>query len=216
MKKHAKRTISLLSFLVVGLTAAIASANGIHFWESAFNNDGVVTQDTITGFGSQLINISGTGDHSFLAFLDADIEDPNHSWWNEFGETFGTPGTGQSWEIDEPGIFFGDIYDNFWAGTLDNTNAVPPSSPEDVSLALGWGFTLLTDQTATIRLTVSDLAPAGGFYLVHTDPDSNTSFYMYGSLDINGDSNPIVPEPSTILLFASGMLGLVALRRRME
>lgn len=63
-------------------------------------------------------------------------------------------------------------------------------------------------QAALLRFQVSDQTPAAGFFLAHTDPDSNATLYFTSTLEIRP-----VPEPGTMILFASGLMGLIACRR---
>lgn len=194
--------------------------------------------DDITGLGDITATISGAGTHTFDAFFDHEIRETNNSFFNEFGSFTGAPGAGQSWEIDEPGFagdngvlgengdpYYGDIFDNFEDSMLDNQINYDSfdnqflASPDDVSMAMGWDFTLGVDEFATISLTLSELMPTSGFYLSHTDPDTKdqnenvvpTTFYLSSSLDIAK-----VPEPSILLLFGTGLLGLVYSRRKLR
>jgi hypothetical protein len=107
---------------------------------------------------------------------------------------------------------FGNIYTNFLAGSLDNSNGVPSSSPDDVSMALGWAFNLTAGQTATIIFSLSETAPVSGFYLWQTDPDSKVDIYFSSTLNKTG-GNTSVPEPSTLMLMLSG-LGFVGVAAR--
>ena len=95
-------------------------------------------------------------------------------------------------------------------GSLDNTNSVS-GFYDDVSMAMGWDFSLDTGQEAIIGLTLSDIAPETGFYLFHTDPDSSASIYLSGTLEING---PPVPEPGTMLLLCIGLAGMFGVRKK--
>jgi hypothetical protein len=210
----------------IGVGAPSASGGPILF-EWAVNQDGTVSDslaggslpgnwndagfDVTTGLGTLSATISGAGLHSVRLFLDIEIDEVDNGFSNEFGDAMGVLATGQSWEIDEPGYDFGNIFNNFTAGTLDNTNAVPASAPDDVSFALGWALTLDAGTIGIVTFTVSATAPTSGFYLVHTDPDSDTSIYFASNLAIRDEQ---IPEPATLLLLGTGLLMLGARARR--
>jgi hypothetical protein len=226
MKKY---KIGILALAAFGLGSTAASATTIGLYEYAFNVDGTVTSgsapggvniagfDTSTGLGTISFSTSTDGAHSFLAFFDHEIDEAINTYFNEYGVNSGT--SVQSWEIDEPGYVFGDIYANFEAGTLDNTNGVPQNTPDDVSMAMGWNFNLDADETAIITMTLSTIQPAGGFYLAQYDSDATgalpPSLYFFSNLTIQGESTP---EPGAMLLMATGLTGLLGLnmRRKMK
>lgn len=168
--------------------------------------------DFNTGLGTILVDFKTIGSSSILAFLDHEIGQAANTFFNEYGVEHGTASSGQSWEIDEPGYVYGDIYDNFLAGALDDSNGVPSTAPDDVSMALGWDFLVGADQEALLSFTVGTTAPATGLYLEQTDPDSDASIYYSSTLKVEDLSPPVnaVPEPGTVVLMASGVvLGLI-------
>ena len=164
-------------------------------------------------------------DVSFFAFLDADIDRGVNTFFNEIGEFVslsiptGAPSeaiAAMSWEIDEPGYLFGDIYNNLYDGMLDNTNAVV--RPDDVSMALGFYLgDIAPGETADITLFTS-LSNIGGLW--QYDPDSDFGFYYNGYATVTGrDIVPPqpapIPEPSTIALMTLGILaGSVFVKRK--
>ncbi len=164
------------------------------------------------GVGTITIDVAGAGAHSVIGFFDHEIDEADNTYFNEYGAA-GSPDAGQSWEIDEPGDVFGNIYEHVLAGSLDNTNSVPSTVPDDVSMAMGWNFTLAAGESGQIRLVLTDTAPDSGFYLSQTDPDSKKSIYFRSSLGVQGGGN-VIPEPGTMLLLGSGVVGLFGLGRK--
>ena len=178
---------------------------------SADNSDILLTYSINNQSGSLLNNLQ------FFSYVDSEIDVPTNDYFNEYATTSGTLGAGagddrpDSFEIDEPGFVFGDIYDNLRIGSLDNTNAVDDSFPDDVSMALGFNVgNLKHQQVATFSILLSeDGESLSSFFIQHLDSDaaSPDSFTFSGTAAITSS----VPEPSSILTF--GMLSLVLLRR---
>ncbi|MGH8547579.1 MAG: PEP-CTERM sorting domain-containing protein [Methylococcales bacterium] len=164
-----------------------------------------------TGLGSIMFTISGAGSHSAGFYVDHEIDEAINTFFNEYGSVQGSPVAGQSWEIDEPGFVFGDIFSNFTNGTLDNSNGVPAGSPDDVAMSLAWGFLLNPGEVATLNFLIAQIPPVSGFYLTQTDPDSQESIYFYSNLTISGGSGA-VPEPGILFLFGIGLLGWRVIR----
>ena len=165
--------------------------------------------DFTAGLGTISYTITGDGAHYTSLFLDHEIgADP----FNEFGSSGGAMIADQTWEIDDP--FGSNIFVNFLASDLGNSNGVP-SGLNDVAMALAWDFTLGAGigagETATVDFMVSLVAPTdGSFFLSLTDPDATpeaeNTIYFSSTLDIL--PNP-VPVPGALLLFGSGLVGLV-------
>lgn len=170
-----------------------------------FNSSGF---DWNTGLGNITITYTGSGNYSLISFFDNEIIRQANTYFNEYGEVHGTPGTGQSWEIDEP-VVFGDIYYHVLDGVLDNNNALPFGFEDDVSMAMGWDFSLKANEIALISLTISESTPSG-FYLAQHDPDG--VLYFTGDLTIQSSISS-VPEPATILLLGVGLTCLAGRRR---
>ncbi|RYY52554.1 MAG: hypothetical protein EOO09_21075 [Chitinophagaceae bacterium] len=204
------------TLLIVGFFGSMSGstpsqASVINLFDYAYNIDGALTvapnllggvDDTnfnyATGLGSITIKFTNAGSHFAGLFVDHEIDEDTNTFFNETGTAVDTPMTGWSWEIDEPGFVFGDVLDHFTgsnatASLLDNTSGVPVGSPDDVSMALGWNFSLLTGESAMVSFTLSEAAPARGFYLGQFDADSNTTIYFSGGGMVNRPSSN-VPE----------------------
>ena len=162
-----------------------------------------------TGLGSILVEISSVGAHNVDAYFDYEFIDGGGFFFDELGSTFGTPAAGQSWEIDEPGFVFGDIFDHWEASALDDANALL-GIPEDVSLGLGWDFNVALDEIASLLFSVSFVAPTSGFYIVQNDPQSDETIYFSSSLTIRQiPPNPVsLPSTFFLMLVAAGLGGL--------
>jgi len=153
-------------------------------------------------------NTSAAADASFLHFLDAEIDEPINTFFNETASVVGALAAGQGFEADEPGFQFGDIYDNLLNGSLDGTNIF--GSPEDVSLALSFDLgTLAVGGSALIDVMISEDGDfLGGFALEQQDADpASTTVVTYSGVAVTrAPPGPVIPEPSAALVFAVGVL----------
>lgn len=168
--------------------------------------------DETSGLGEIVITLASAGDHQVLAFFDHEIDETTNTFFNESGQAVGVAAAGQSWEIDEPGYVFGDIYDNFLLASLDNDNAVPAGWEDDVSMALGWDFSLFAGQMAIITFSLGTFVPDAGFYLIHSDSESLRASESAQSIYLSSRL-AVVPEPGTLWLLGSGLLLMFSLRR---
>jgi hypothetical protein len=206
------------SFLAPGVLADVS------LFEYLINRDGALgttlpagsTFDTATGLGALTLTFDTVGPHYGGLFVDHELSEALNTFFNETGATgVGALPAGLSFEVDEPGFAAapGDIFDNFLANTLDNGVGTPNTVfPDDVSMALMWNFVLAAGETAAVEFIVSE-NPLAGFYLVHTDPDSDEVLYFGSVLTIRTSPNPTggeIPEPGAV---AAG-LALAALAGR--
>jgi len=221
----------LLPVVVVLLTCGVFSVPAfadVTLYDWAVNIDGSMWEDSagdsmpgntsafddITGLGIITVTVSGTGNHFVGLFVDHEIDELANGFSNETGATSGSPAAGQSWEIDEPGWFNGDIYGNLGAGDLDNGIGTSiygnTTFPDDVSMAMGWDFDV-ADVPAVITFNLSDTAPLSGFYLIQNDPDSSASIYFSSTL-------VAIPAPGALMLGAigAGCVGWLHRRRALK
>lgn len=170
---------------------------------------------------------SRLSDLRFFSYLDAEIIETGNTFFNEYGGTVGTPGSGSgdgdpdNWEIDDP--YSGNIMAfNLYNGVLDNTNAVDTPSLVtpfccDVAMALGFFLGDLNPlDVATITMLIStDRSYLGSYALRHFDDTStNKDITFSGQSSVSGPSP--VPEPGTWLLMGTGIMSLAALRFRLR
>ena len=209
------------------LVPSLFSSTGANFRE--FGNFGIGAG--VTGLG--IINVSitrslgavGAVSGNFHSYFDLEIDESLNTFYNEYGQVGALSNSfnPSSFEIDEPGFFFGDIPFNFEDGTLDDTNSVPSGSNDDVAVALGWdNFILNPGDVGTLTLVISDVGktvadsiasinPGDVFTLEHSDPDSPATITFSGALQIQP-----IPEPGTIIFLGIGLAGLAggAARRK--
>ena len=210
--------LALVSVMGLVPSAPVAAAT-IDLQEYKLNIDGAIQSagpainlsafDISTGLGTVAVTITDAGTHYVGLFVDHEIDEATNTFYNEYGASSGSPPAGLSWEIDEPGYSFGNIYEHFKSSALDNANGVPSTDPDDVSMALAWSFVLAPgDPGAEIQFLLSGTAPPSGFYLRQTDPDGGAVYYS--------STLQVVPIPAALVLFGSGFaaLGGIGLRAR--
>lgn len=161
------------------------------------------------------LNIAGLGDHTApsLSTFDLDLGfDPAILSYSS--AVFGGPVLGD--QLDLFGLGFG-VGSVFWDTPAPGTVKffeVSLDSIDDLNSLQAGSFTLLTLTFDTIgignsplNLSINALGDANGDYLA---ADTNNS-----SLTVAGSTVNAVPIPASWLLFASGMLGMGALNKRL-
>lgn len=218
----AKLFVFALSSLQFHIAQALPITTSLEDW--IFNIDGTIheqfagdplptTGALVEGLGTLSLDVTGGGSHSVIGYFDFEIFEDFNTFFNESGAATGVPAIGQSWEVDEPGFIFGDIVDNVFAGSLDNSVGVTPGNEDDVAFAIGWDFSLLDGDTSSIDFIITDMLPTVDFFLTQTDPDLVESIYFYSVLNIQTTGDPagptvVVPEPPTIYLMLTALLCL--------
>lgn len=163
-------------------------------------------------------------DVQFFSFVDSEIDVPINDYFNEFATVSGAVGAGStdalpdSFEVDEPGFVFGNIFDNILLGALDNTNTLTTGFPDDVAMALGFRLGgLAPGDIGEISIFLSDDDDAlAGLSILHSDSDAGSTDTLRFSGSSSVFASAAVPEPSTygLLLVGTAVLGFRQRRKK--
>ncbi len=214
------------------LQSVLFNVNGSQYIDYSVPGINTGGWDASTGLGTLTLvfDPGAPGTYFFDVFFDHGVAVP---FFNEYGFVNGAPGAGQTYEIGDS--FASNIYPDVQAGgDLPNTNNLPgtssnfnlscsdPTCNGDAALAMGFGFTLGTDEEALITLQTS-LTNPGGFNLeqIHPVDDANrveSLLFLNGNVVIQPSGPPpTVPEPgSWVLLGTACAIALGTLRRRLS
>lgn len=146
------------------------------------------------------------GDHHVKGYFDVEIDSYLNTWFNETGTANGTASGGVSGYASYHPSYFDYLDPNDPVGD-------PATDPDDIVWVMDWDFTLGYEQDAILTYYLFEDEPQSDFYLSQSDADTGETVYLYSTLEIRDRVCPI-PEPGTILLVGSGLVGLVGSRRK--
>lgn len=139
-------------------------------------------------------------DVRFFSFLDPEIDQQVNTFYDEYGTMSGATGQGDTdgapeyWLIDEPGYSSGTIVQELQLGAPSNTNRVPQSRPNDVSMALGFRLGDLSNGVSRcVRIMIAeDGGSTGAVVLTQRDAatDSITAITYSGESDFRIADGP--------------------------
>jgi len=205
MKKLFTSIVFGLTLLMASGAQAVQVTNTMTAFYETFNGAGIGIDLTgvFSGIGTIARTYSAPGSYEVKVLIENDLgvfpDGTGTGFFPEIGAVVGTPAF------------------NYELWSMTDLN--------DLAVWMGWEFTLLTGQAATVAFSVSETAPLEGGYLTHTDavylePDFveyqllEDTIYYTSSLRIDTSGTNAVPEPSTFVLFGSGIAAAAFYARR--
>jgi hypothetical protein len=231
----------LLALLALS-QAAVASSTGLADWCVNVNGDintacnggggggvspGNNASISLAGFDTTLspgtnslgsivitLNPGFSGYASFYA--DYDLDYAAYGSFQDSATVHGALPSNWSYEANDPNA--SNIFSDFAGNALSNANNVgtpsgPPAPCCDVAFALSIGnLNNTSGSDETLTFLVSTVAPTSGFYIQQTNVDGGDSIYLSAAQSNTSNPSP-VPEPSTLVLAALGVLSMLMWRR---
>ena len=201
-----KFQFTFLILVLLVLSVVQSSAAQIELWDYEFNLNGDIYYwgDTVPG-----------------------LNDTAFDWATGLGVlslTF-NPGAGNDYSVS--GFFDHDMYDDDWDGLFDDEltalNGTPSvtgeqwgqrnaSNPGDAWIEIGYNdIDLAAGELAIINFILTETVPTAPFYIHHWDETNGGEVFLSSTLNISA-----IPEPTTVILFGIGLLGMAGLGRRKE
>jgi hypothetical protein len=190
----------LLVLLALALPMAAFANNSVDFTNSSGTLSGSSAGLSLSG--STLIAMGGsggliTGNLGTVNFATAGLTSGNL----QSGATFGAGGAFTIAGNGSNGIFNGTIFSGTFSGPVSWTEITLANGTHNYTLTgslTGTWYTGATVNGATVQLTIN----------------TGKSFFEGSTMISSGDTNIVVPEPGSLTLLGTGLVGLAGILRR--
>jgi len=190
----------LLVLLALALPMAAFANNSVDFTNSSGTLSGSTAGLSLSG--STLIAMGGsggliTGNLGTVNFSTAGLTSGNL----QSGATFGAGGAFTIAGNGSNGIFNGTIFSGTFSGPVSWTEITLANGTHNYTLTgslTGTWYTGATVNGATVQLTIN----------------TGKSFFEGSTMISSGDTNIVVPEPGSLTLLGTGLVGLAGILRR--